>query len=313
MDPLTVAVVGVGYWGQKHVEELLAAGAKVIAVDPDPAAAARIKQRFGVDTAPALDIILKDPAVAAVTICAPNRQHAPMAKQAILAGKHVFVEKPLALAVKDAQELVDLARARKTTLVVGHLFRFNNAVRAAKHMMDYGEFGRIVLVKLVWANAEPVFPDRDVVFDLGPHSFDILHYLFGKHPDSVGAVGSAVRRPEGAEVAFVHGRIENALYQFELSWLTPRKTRRLEIIGTRKSLIADLNNQKVEVFENGGWHDAGVVPNNTIRAELEAFLAAIANRNQHIAEGEIGVGNLRMLELAMAALGTPGKLLATVA
>lgn len=303
MEHPKVAVIGAGYWGSKHVEELGAAGCQVVAVDPLAEARRRIEERFGVATLASPEEAFRDSDVLAVTICAPNAQHHPLARQALLAGKHVFVEKPLALTSRDGQELVALARGRGRTLVVGHVFRFNNAVRLAKQMMDDGAFGRAVLVKLTWANAEPLFADRDVVFDLGPHAFDVLHFLFGRHPDTISASGGAFRRPEGHEVAFIQGRIAQTLYQFELSWLTPRKTRRLEVIGLKRSLVADLGNQRVEVFEDGGWRDANVVPNNTIRAELESFLGAIQNSNAHLADGEVGVGNLRMLEVAQAALG----------
>lgn len=307
MDETTVGVIGVGYWGQKHVEELVASGAKVIAVDADAAARERASKRFGVATAASPAEVMDDPRVTAITVCAPNRLHFDIARDALLHDKHVFVEKPLALSSRDAQRLVDLARERRLTLAVGHVFRFNNAVRHAKQMMDFGEFGRTVLVKLTWANTEPLFADRDIVMDLGPHAFDVLHYLYGKYPDTVGAVGTAVRRAHGAEVAFVQGRIQQTLYQFELSWVTPRKARRLEIIGTKKSLVADLTNQKVEVFDGSGWRDANVIPNNTIRAELESFLAVIHNRNAHLADGSIAVGNLEMLELAQDALSHPGE------
>lgn len=308
MEHPKVAVLGTGYWGQKHVEEFAASGCRVLAVDPRAEIQERVAQRFGAETAGDPEEAFRDPEVLAVTVCAPNTLHHPLARAALLAGKHVFVEKPLAMTVREGRELVALAQERRKLLVVGHLFRFNNAVRFAKQMMDYGEFGRAVLVKLTWANAEPLYADRDVIFDLGPHAFDVLHYLYGKHPDTLMATGGAFRRAEGPEVAFIQGRIENALYQFELSWLTPRKTRRLEVIGLRRSFVADLANQRVEVFENGGWRDANVVPNNTIRAELESFLAAIENRNAHIADGDIGVGNLEMLELARAALGKSNEI-----
>jgi predicted dehydrogenase len=230
--------------------------------------------------------------------------HFKVCKEALEAGKHVLLEKPLTLKYSEAVELVKLAKSKKLILAVGHIFRFNNAIRKAKEMVDSGEFGRIYLLKLTWTNLEPIWNNRDILFDLGAHPFDIVNFLFGKNPEEISCIGEVFRKPFGEEAAFVNGKIGHILINLEMSWVTPEKTRRLVIVGEKKTVFIDCLSQETKVFDLAAktLTDAGVIPSNTIRLELEHFLQCIEKKEINFADGAIGAEMIRIIEIAKKSL-----------
>lgn len=303
-EDMKVGVIGVGYWGIKHVEEFKEIGVDVTAVDIDKKRLELCKNKYWVKVTPNLEEILQNPEINAVTIGTPNQTHFEIAKKCLDHGKNVLVEKPLALSIKDAQRLVDLAKDNGCILTVGHIFRLNNAINRIREMIFNKELGNIRIVKLKWTNMEKLFKDRDVIFDLAPHAFDIINYLFGRDPDNISCVGNAYRRSKDPEAVFINGMIDNIIFNIELSWLTPPKTREIVIVGSEKSLIVNAIAQTIEVVEKDGKkYNMEIVPNNTIRAELEAFLRYSDNLSAiSPAHGEIGVRNIKMIELTQKAL-----------
>jgi len=299
---MRVGVIGVGYWGKKIVDEYTNMGVDITVADINEENLKFCNEKYGVATTKDYKDILNDEEIIAVNICTPNATHYPIAKDCLLAGKNVLVEKPLTLKLEDAEDLANIAVENNLILTVGHIFRFNNAVQHIKKMIDYGEFGEIYIMKLTWTNIEPLYEDRDVIFDLAPHSFDIINFLFGRDPDELFCTGNAYRRKEGTEAAFINARLNNILINIELSWLTPRKVRSLNIIGAKKSAVVDCSYQKVEIYDDGGWKNLEIVPNNTIRSELESFLACIKNRNISIADVQVGINSVRILEIAEKSL-----------
>lgn len=300
-----VAVIGAGYWGRKHVEEYIAINADVTAVDLKEENLKFCADKFGVKTVSDYKKIMADGSIKAVSICTPNSTHYKLAKECLSSGKNVLVEKPLAMTLSEGQELIDISKDRGLILAVGHVFRFNNAIKKVKEMVESFELGEVRAVKLKWTNVEPLFEDRDVIFDLAPHPFDIINYLFKKNPENISCIGNAYRRSKakGVEVAFINCTLGEIIINIELSWLTPPKTRSLVVVGSNKSVLVNCTAQTVNVVEGPKSYDLEIIPNNTIRTELQTFLECADNRGkQNISDGNVGLDIVRMIELCQKSL-----------
>jgi len=301
---MKVGLIGAGYWGKKQVEEYFNLGVKLTVADLKKENLKYCKEKFKVKVTTDYKDILADKNIEAISICTPNDTHFQICKDCLKHGKNVLVEKPLASTVEQGKELVKLAEKNKLILVVGHIYRFNNAIRKIKEMFDNGEFGKVYIIKLRWANLQPFFEDRDVISDLVPHPFDIINYLFNRDPDEVSCVGNAYRRKDGVEAVFVNCRLDSTIINVELSWITPQKDRSLVIVGSKKSAFVDCLSQKISVYENdtGRSIKLPITPNNTIQDELNNFLTCVKNQNISIANGEVGVKVLKMIETVRRSL-----------
>jgi predicted dehydrogenase len=305
MDKLEVAVIGAGYWGRKHIEEYLAIGMSVTAADVNSDTLDRCKKIYKLRVEPSYKKIIENKDIIAVSICTPNETHYRIARDCLISGKNIIVEKPLAMTIKNGIELIDLAKDNKLTLVVGHVYRFNNAINQVKKMIDQHELKDIIILKFIWTNKEQVFHNRDVIFDLAPHPFDIINYLFGRNPDEISCIGNAYRRSldQGAEAVFINCRMDNVIINIELSWLTWPKTRLMKIVTSSKSVTIDCTAQTIMIEGGNASSKREVLPNNTIRDELEDFLNNISdNSNKSISSGEVGLEIIKMLEASKKSL-----------
>ena len=307
MSRYQVAVLGVGYWGKKIVDEYSnIPGVKVKAVsDQLDSNLEFCKDRYGV---PNLyhdyQEALKDESIGAVNVCLPNRIHYQACKDALEAGKHVLVEKPITLASKDGHELVKLAGEKNLALSVGHIYRFNNALLEMRRLMSQNFFGKPFVMNFTWTNLEPAFPDRDVIVDLAPHFFDMVNFVFDSWPTKITCTGRPYRRRELEEVAYITCEMPSGvLANATLSWLTPRKVRQIEIVGENRSALIDAVGQEVMVYESGYTYKLGIERNNTIRTELVNFLRSIEDPSKETSNsGTIGVRTVEMIEKSMESL-----------
>jgi UDP-N-acetylglucosamine 3-dehydrogenase len=305
MNRPSVGVIGVGYWGKKHVEEYVALGADVTAVDLNEDNIKFCAEKYGVKTAKDYSDILLNEEIKTISICTPNETHYKIAKDCLNAGKNILVEKPLAMRIEQGRELIDFAKDNGSTLAVGHIFRFNNAINKVKEMIENYELGEIRIVKLKWANVEPLFEDRDVIFDLAPHPFDIINHLFKRNPDEVSCSGNAYRRSKskGVEAVFINCMLGEIVINIELSWLTPPKTRSLVVVGSNKSVLVNCTAQTIEVVEDDKSYDLEIIPNNTIRTELQSFLSCIDDKSKkNVSDGEVGLDIVKMIEICQKSL-----------
>ena len=305
MNRPNVAVIGVGYWGKKHVEEYVSLGVDVTAVDLNEDNLKFCTEKYGVKTTKDYNEILADEKIKAISICTPNETHYKIAKDCLNARKNVLVEKPLAMTIEQGRELIDLAKDNSSTLTVGHIFRFNNAIDKVKEMIENYELGDIHIVKLKWANIEPLFEDRDVIFDLAPHPFDIINYVFKRNPDEVSCIGNAYRRSKnkGVEAVFINCMLGEVIINIELSWLTPPKTRSLVVVGSNKSVLVNCAAQTVKVVEEDKSYDLEIIPNNTIRTELQSFLSCIDDKTKrNVSDGVVGLDIVKMIKISQKSL-----------
>jgi predicted dehydrogenase len=253
----SVAIVGYGYWGPnllRNYIELTGAWVEWVC-DTRPEALEKAKTRYpAVPRTTDYQQVLEDPKVEAVVIATPISTHFALAKAALLAGKHVFVEKPMTGSTSDAVELVKLTSDCGLTLMVGHTFVFSPPVRKVKEIIDSGELGDILFVTSSRVNLGLHQKDVSVVWDLAPHDLSILHYWLGETPSSVSTTGRACINPGIPDVAFVNLRFPSGVVaELQVSWLSPVKLRRTMVVGSRKMLLYDDTEsvEKVKIFDHG--------------------------------------------------------------
>jgi predicted dehydrogenase len=259
--PLTFAVVGLGYWGPNLLRVLIDDVDVSVRwmCDLDPDRLAPYTRRYpGVRTTTSLDDVLADAEVDAVAIATPVFTHVELCTRSLLAGKHTFVEKPLATSAARADELLHLARVRERVLLCGHTFVYSPAVNAVKGMLDERVLGDVYFVSSSRVNLGLHQRDTSVIWDLGPHDFSILLHWLGERPDTVRAVGrdSIVRGV--VDVAFVTVRFPSGIVaQVELSWLSPSKLRRTVVVGSEKMVVyEDGAPEPIRLFDHGVvYHD----------------------------------------------------------
>jgi predicted dehydrogenase len=254
--PVGVAVVGLGYWGPNLLRVLgdqLDAEVRWMC-DLDADRLAKYRRRYPAARATTrIDRVLADPDVDAVLIATPVHTHHMLAAQALAAGKHVFVEKPLAQSSELADDLVALARERDLILMCGHTFLYSPPVRAVKRLIEAGTLGDIFFISSSRVNLGLHQRDVSVIWDLGPHDFSILLYWLSELPTTVRAVGRDSIVKGIVDVAFVTMTFASGIVvNVELSWLAPSKLRRTVLVGSERMVIYDDGApEPVRVFDRG--------------------------------------------------------------
>ena len=327
-------VIGCGYWGPNHIRNLssLASSGAVMAAaaDRDEARRDRVKQLYPhVDVVVEADTVIDDPDIDAVVIATPVGTHYPLAKAALLAGKHVLVEKPFVTSSDHAGELMALAAERDLRVMVGHTFEYTAAVNRIRELVQAGELGDVLYVRSLRVNLGLFQTDVNVLWDLAPHDLSILNYVLGRRAVAVSAVGSA-NVTEGIEdvvsmsVEFDGGIMCNVI----VSWLDPKKVREMTIVGDKKMLVYDdiSMTEKIRIFDKGvaGPRDYDsfgdfqysyrygdiVTPfldsHEPLREEAGHFLAAIQHGTTPRSDGASGAAVVDVLEAAQTSLANRG-------
>jgi predicted dehydrogenase len=254
---LRCGILGLGYWGRNYVRVVTERrDAELVAMcDPSPEAIDVALEAFAdhapwrVTTAPR-EILASDD-IDAVVIATPATTHFELVHEALEAGKHVLSEKPLAMSMDACRQLVDLANRAEKTLLVGHTFIYNPAVRAAKKLVAGGNLGDTLHIHAVWSASGPIRHDVNALWDLAPHPISIATYLLGR-PTAVSASGQRILPGDLEDVGTLHLRFgSRATADIHVSWLGPRKTRVLTITGARRVAIFDdmAGPDKLRVYE----------------------------------------------------------------
>lgn len=276
---MKVGVIGAGYWGKKHVDEYSALGHEIFVSDLSDHSLEFCELNYGAQTTNDYHDVLNDDEIKTISICTPNATHHQFAIESLKAGKNILLEKPMDINSDESDKIIQLAEEKNLVILVGHIFRFNNAITKTKQIIESTSLGKIFNVNFLWNNLEPIYRDRDILFDLSVHPLDILDNLFRKTPKNIHCVGSGFRQ-NNAEFAIINCQIENDLsnkdifVNIELSWLNPIKNRKMIIIGSEKTMIVECVQQKIQIMNNqsGVIESLNIHPNNTIRDELEYFL-----------------------------------------
>ena len=255
-ETLSVGVVGLGYWGPN----LLRALAEMPCVhlswmcDLDEQLLERFGRRYpGPARTTEVGRLFDDPELDAIILATPVFTHFDLASRSLDAGKHTFVEKPLAPSSELACELLRRARAQDRVLMCGHTFLYSPPVRAVKDLLRRDELGEVFFVSSSRVNLGLHQPDVSVIWDLGPHDFSILLYWLEEVPSTVRAIGRDSIVPGIPDVAFVTMTYESGIVaNVELSWLAPSKLRRTVVVGSRKMVVYDDGSaEPVRVFDHG--------------------------------------------------------------
>ncbi len=330
-DPLRMGVVGLGYWGPNLLRVLVdQAGVEVAWMcDADPVRLERYGSRYpAVAHSCRFDDLLVDDSVDAVIVATPVHTHFELASRALEAGKHVFVEKPLAPSSAQASELERLALERGRTLMCGHTFLYSPAVRAVKAIMERGELGDIYFITSSRVNLGLHQRDVSVLWDLGPHDFSILLYwLDGAMPETVSAIGRDAVVSGIPDVAFIHLTFPSGLIaHVELSWLAPSKLRRTAIVGSDKMVVYDdMSPEPIRVFDHGVvYHDPEtfgqyhlsyrtgdvLAPRldtfEPVARQFEDFAAAVRTATAPLADTTLACNVVRLVEAAEESLSIGG-------
>jgi predicted dehydrogenase len=328
--PLSVAVVGLGYWGPNLVRNLIELEGIEVAYACDllEEPLAHLRRRYpALGTTTDFDAILSDPDVDAVAIATPVGTHFSLAAAALEAGKHVFVEKPLAGSASEAAELVALARDRELVVMPGHTFLYSPPVIARRELIRSGELGEIFFVSMSRVNLGLHQSDVSVVWDLAPHDFSILRYWLEENPTRVSATSRACIFEGTPDVAFVNLEFPSGtIAHLELSWLAPSKLRRTAVVGSRKMLVYDdTSNEPLRIFDSGAslptpesfgeyrltYRTGDIVSprvdvTEPLSAELEDFRCAIRTGAEPRSSAALGLDVVRMTEAVDRSLASGG-------
>jgi protoporphyrinogen oxidase/predicted dehydrogenase len=325
-----IGVVGLGYWGPNLVRNLADLDSFEIAYvcDKRPAALEPFERRYAtVSSTTEFHELLADGDVDAVAIATPVSTHYALAKASLEAGKHVFVEKPLAASSDEVRELMALAEERDRVLMPGHTFLYSPAVRTIKNLIDEGELGDIYFVSSSRVNLGLHQPDVSVVWDLGPHDFSILRYWLGTLPAEISALSRSCVIPHIPDVCFINMRYPSGtVAHVELSWLAPSKLRRTAIVGSKKMVVYDdTATEPVKIFDSGASlpdpesfgeyklsYRTGDILSPRIDAteplslELADFAAAIREGAPLASSAEVGLDVVRTVEAVDRSLAEDG-------
>jgi predicted dehydrogenase len=318
--PVRVAVVGLGYWGPNLVRVLhdVPEALVVAACDLDERRLTAIGRRFpGIRLTSSFEQILADDGINAVAIATSVSTHYPLALAALEAGKHVFVEKPMASSSADAEHLCGIADQHGLTLMPGHTFLYSPPVNVVKELIDSGALGEIYFVSSSRVNLGLHQSDVSVIWDLGPHDFSILRYWLGESPVQVAAMGRACIVAGTPDVAFVNlGYPSGAIAHVELSWLAPSKLRRTAVVGSEKMVVYDdTSNEPVRIFDSGvslpdpetfGEYkltyrtgdivSPAIAPVEPLRLELSDFCRAVISGIPARSDATLGLEVVRTIE-----------------
>ena len=252
-----MAVVGLGYWGPNWVRVIsqLQRADRIVCCDLSAARREQIARLYPeVKTVASVEEVLDDPEIEAGIIATPVGSHYEMARRFLEAGKSVLVEKPLAMSVKQADDLVRLARSNEQTLMVGHTFEYSAPVLKTRELIESGELGEILYISSVRANLGLFQRDINVAWDLATHDISIILMLLGQMPESVSCQGQSHYRNNVEDVALITMHFPSGVIAFiHVSWLDPNKIRRATIVGSRKMVVYDDTalQEKIRIYDKG--------------------------------------------------------------
>jgi predicted dehydrogenase len=321
---VSLAVVGLGYWGPnlaRNIDSIPGAQLSWCA-DANPEVRARLQPAFRQTRfSDSLDEVLADPGLDGVLLATPVPTHADLAVRVLAAGKHCFVEKPLAQSVADAQRAVDAAAASDRILMVGHLLEYHPGVRALAEVVHSGELGDIHYIYTNRLNLGQLRADENALWSLGAHDVSVILELAGEEPTELDAHGECYMRPGIEDVVFAYLRFPSGITaHLHLSWLDPHKERRLTVVGSKRmATFDDMElDRKLTIYDKGfdekadSWGEyitrsgAATSPQianaEPLRLECEHFVQCIATGTTPRSDGHSGLRVVRVLEGLQAAL-----------
>jgi predicted dehydrogenase len=312
---IRLGIAGFGGWGRNVLRAFGGVqGARIAGLcDPDPARLAAARQQHP-DAEASLDYapMVEDPRLDAIVLATPADMHYAMARQALAAGKHVYVEKPLTLGVEEAEELVNLAKRHGRKLMVGHLLEYHPAVNFMKEYIRSGELGEVLYIYARRLNLGVVRRTENAFWSLAPHDISVALYLLDEEPVDVAARGASYLQPGIEDVVFANLTFPGGkMAQIHVSWLDPHKVREIVVVGSHGMLVFDdmVSTGKVTIrdkratVENGEilLHNGEVItpdiPNDPpLDLEAQHFVDSIRFDRAPRSDGRDGLRVVRILD-----------------
>jgi len=318
-----VAVVGCGTWGKNLVRNFYEQGALRFIYDPDRDCASQILQQYPVRSASSFDDLLSEPSVHAIVISAPAVRHFELAKKVLLAGKDVFVEKPLALCSEDAQELIALAETHSRVLMVGHLLLFHPVVLRLQKMIHSGDLGKVQYVYSSRLNLGRLRTEENILWSFAPHDISVLLYLLRELPRSCSAHGSSYLNSDVNDITLSTFDFSSGVRgHIFVSWLHPFKEQKLVVVADRKIAVFDDTEperklvvyphridwvERVPVARKAEGESIPVENAEPLRLECQHFLECIAERRIPRTDGRSALEVLKVLEACQQSLEHQGN------
>lgn len=333
---LNIAVVGCGYWGPNLVRNFnsLSECRLKSVCDTDGARLAHMKALYpSVETTCQFEELVNDREIDAIAVATPVCFHYEMATKALLAGKHTFIEKPMARSSRECEQLVQLAEENELVLMVGHTFIYSRPVRKIKEIVSSGELGELQYISARRLNLGLLQKDINVAWDLAPHDISIILYVLGKDPVSVNCQGKSHIAKGVEDITNMTLNFSNGAFGIvQSSWLDPNKVREIVFIGTKKMLVYDdvepmekirIYDKRVEIpphydsfgefqysYHYGGVYSPYLKLVEPLKVECQHFLDCIKNGGQSESSGREGLEVVRILEAASVSLQGGGGLVA---
>jgi len=328
---ITVAVIGGGGWGKNHVRnfaEIPSCRLKTVCDLNEKVLAAHKAAYKEVEVTTKSDAVLADREVDAVVIATDAASHYPLARQALEAGKHVFVEKPMTLAPADSEDLVKRADAAKKVLMVGHLLEYHPCVLQLKDLVDKGQLGALRYLYCQRVNLGVIRKDENAWWSLAPHDVSIILFILQAEPVTVTAQGQAYLRPGVEDVVFAQLKFaDGRMAHIHVSWFDPHKIRKVTLVGSDKmATFDDMDaSEKIRIYDKGVNVSGSVVDyeqaihirsgdilipktpgGEPLRIECLHFLECVEKGKVPRSDGRDGLRVVRVLEAAGRSLRAGG-------
>ena len=332
MKLINVAVAGCGYWGPNLIRNFISLPECRVkwVCDVDPKRVSHMTQLYpGVDTTLDFEVLVNDPEIDAIVIATPVFLHTEMAKRSLLAGKHTFIEKPMAPSAAQCRELVELADKNRLTLMVGHIFIYSSPVRRIKEIIDCGDIGTVQYISSRRLNLGLYQKDINVTWDLAPHDISIILYLLGKAPISVNCQGMANINKGIEDVTNLSLNFANGGFAtIHSSWLDPNKVREMIIVGSKRMIVYNDNEplEKIKIYDKrvetpphydtfaefhysyhyGDMYAPYIKQTEPLKVECQHFLDCIRTGARPLTSGVEGLQVVRILEASTRSLRNGG-------
>jgi predicted dehydrogenase len=315
-----VALVGLGAWGRNHFRVLRELGVLRRVFDVDPSVLATLPADM---RAPSWAALLDDPEVDAVVVATPAPTHFELARDALLRGKDVFVEKPMTLRSTDADTLVEIADRGGRVLMVGHVTLFHPALTALRAWIRRGDLGVVRYLQAQRLNLGTVRPSEDILWSFAPHDFAAMIHVLDANPVRVRAIGAAWLLEDRSDVTVTHLEFpEGVKAHVHVSWLHPHREHRLTVVGDRKMATFDDDGRggTLRLWDTGvdlrdgtlvhrreGHTEVDLPTVEPLRAQMEHFVDACRTRREPLTGGRHGAAVVRVLDAASRSLRADGE------
>jgi predicted dehydrogenase len=329
---LNIAVVGCGYWGPNLIRNFSSIGeCKVkVACDINKDRLAHLKSVYPtIETTKEFENVINDPEIGAIAIATPVRMHYEMGQKSLRAGKHTFIEKPMASSSSECREMIEIAESQKLTIVVGHTFIYSPPVRKIKEIINQGDFGEIQYISSRRLNLGLFQQDINVAWDLAPHDISIILYILERIPTSVNCQGKAHVNPNIEDVTSITLNFPNGGFAtIQSSWLDPNKIREMTFVGSKRMLVYnDLEPiEKIKIYDKrvefpphydtfaefhysyhyGDMYSPYLTQWEPLKMQCEHFLDCIKTGKKSASSGYEGLKVVQILEAASESLKREG-------